>query len=119
MRKQLLINKYFHKLCSDKFFEYDDEVMTGMVKDVIEELKNQIEYLKGPKNDYDEEYTEYLINETKDLINEINNTYSHKNDVIKLTVHPMSGSYVIQDKNQLYEELKDYYEELKEEQNGN
>ena len=27
------------------------------------------------------------------------NTYSHKNDVIKLTVHPMSGSYVIQDKN--------------------
>lgn len=115
MIKQLLINRYFHKLCSDKFFKYDDEVIIGMAKDVIGELKNQIEYLRNPENDYDEEYTKHLINEANYLINEINKKYSRKNDVIKISMHPMSGFYVLQNKNTLFEELRDYYNDMEEE----
>ena len=36
---QNLINKYFSKLCSEKFFKNDDENIIGEVKDVIENLK--------------------------------------------------------------------------------
>lgn len=111
---QKLINKYFNKLCSDKFFQYDDEIIIGKVKDVIQDLKEQIEYVKEPKNNFDKEEIKFITNEAKKLINEIQNTYSNKNDIIELVVHPMLGFYSLGDRKNLYEELKMYYDELEE-----
>ncbi len=115
---QELINKYFNKLCSEKFFQYDDEVIIGKVKDVIQDLKNQIKYVKDPNNDgHYKENIQLIIRETKKLIKEIKATYSNKEDVIKLEIHPMISFYTLKDKKNLFDELKMYYDELEEEEN--
>lgn len=112
---QKLINKYFNKLCSDKFFQYDDEIIIGKVKDVIQDLKEQIKYVKYNQEEYDKEEIQTITVETKKLIKEIQNTYSNKNDIIELVLHPMLGFYTIGDRKELYEDLKMYYDELEEE----
>lgn len=109
------INEYFNKLCSEKFFKYDDEEIIGKVKDVIDDLKQQYEFVNNPDNDVDKEDIEFITNEVINLINEIKNTYSNENDVIKIEVHPMAGFYTLVNKEVLFEELKEYYEELEEE----
>ena len=113
---QNLINEYFNKINSKKFLKDDDEVIIGKAEDVINNLKQQVEYVKNPKNNIDEEEIEFIESETKELIEEIQNNYSN-NDVIKIAIHPMAGFYVLQDKEDLYEDLKEYFEE--ECQNGN
>ena len=42
---QELINEFFDKLCKNKFFKNDDEEIIGKVKDVIQNLNEQIEYV--------------------------------------------------------------------------
>lgn len=111
---QKLINKYFNKLCSEKFFKNDDEDIIGKVKDVIENLKEQIKYVNNPKNKVCQEDIEFIVNEANELIKEINTNYPNKNDVIGISLHPMAGFYVLQDKETLFEELNEYYEELEE-----
>lgn len=111
---QELINKYFNKLCKDKFFKNDDEVIIGKAKDVIDNLNNQIAFAKNIENGLDEEYKKFIVDEATELIQEINNTYSNKDDVIDIEVNPMSGFYVLQNKESLLEELKEYYGELEE-----
>lgn len=111
---QKLINKYFNKLCSNKFFRYDEETIIGTVKDVIQDLKEKIEYVKESENNFDKEEIKFITNEAKKLINEIQNIYSNKNDVIELVLHPMLGFYTLGDRKNLYEELKMYYDELEE-----
>lgn len=111
---QELINKYFNKICSDKFLKNDDEAIIGKAKYVIENLKEQIEYVHNPKNEIDEEDIDFIVNEAIMLIEEINKTYPNKDDVIKISIHPMLGFYVLQRKDSLYEELKDYYEEMED-----
>lgn len=108
------INKYFNKLCKDKFFKNNDEVIIGKAKDVINNLYDQIEYVNNPKNEMNTEDIEFITDEATKLINEIDNTYSNKDDVIMISFHPMAGFYMLQDKKALYEELKEYYEELEE-----
>lgn len=112
---QELINKYFNELCKDKFFKNDDEVIIGKAKDVIDNLNNQIAFAKDIKNGLDEEDKDFIVDEATELIQDINNTYSNKDDVIEIQVNPMSGFYVLQNKESLFEELKEYYEELEEE----
>lgn len=114
MLKQFFINRYFHKLCNEKFFKNDDEEIIGKAKDVIQNLKDQIEYVKNPKNEVDEEDMNFVIDEATALINEIDKTYFLKNNVIGLFVHPMAGFYVLQSKKSLFEDLKEYYDELEE-----
>lgn len=111
---QKLINKYFNKLCSNKFFKYDDEIIIGKVKDVVQDLEEQIEYVTNPDNNYDKQEQEFIFSEAKKLIREINDTYSNKNDVIEISLHPMLGFYVLQDAKVLFEDLKDYYDELED-----
>lgn len=111
---QFLINKYFSKLCSEKFFKNNDEEIIGKVKDVIQNLEEQIDFVKNPDNGIDKEDVDFIILNVKELISEINNKYSNKNDIIKIYNHPMSGFYVLQDKKSLLEDLKEYYKEEKE-----
>lgn len=116
---QKLINKYFKKLCSEKFLICDDEVIIGKSKDVIENLKSEIKYVNNSENNIDKENAEFITNEAKGLIKIIQKDYPNKNDVIKLKVHPMTDFYVLQTRKDLYDELKEYYEEMEENYNGN
>lgn len=111
---QELINKYFNELCKDKFFKNDDELIIGKAKDVIDNLYSQIEYANNHNNEIYECNREFIIIEATNLIQEIDSTYSNKDDVVMISLHPMSGFYVLQDKEALFEELKEYYEELEE-----
>lgn len=112
---QELINKYFKALCKDKFFKNDDEEIIGKARDVINALNIQIEYANNPDNALEEFDRELIVDEATQLIQEINNTYSNKEDVIKISFHPMADYYVLQDVKALFEELKEYYEEMEEE----
>lgn len=111
---QSLINEYFSKLCSDKFFINDGENIIGRTKDIIEELEQESKYVSNPNNKISKEEVEFITNEAKDLINEIKKEYSNEDDVIKISLHPMVGFYTLIDKESLCEELKEYYDELEE-----
>ena len=108
MNKQKLINKYFNALTSDKFFKNDDETIIGKAGDVIEELCKQTEILKDSRD----EYECFIFSETHNLIKEIKEAYSNNDDVIELSFHPMVGFFTLININDLYEDLKEYYEEL-------
>lgn len=111
---QELINKYFNKLCKDKFFKNNDEKIIGKAKDVINNLNRQIEYANNIENEISEEDRKFIISESIKLIQEINITYPNKDDIIMVALHPMAGFYVLQEQETLFEELKEYYEELEE-----
>lgn len=108
------INEMFSKLCNEKFFKNDDEVIIGKAKDVIDDLKQQLEYANNPENELDEEEIGFIIGEVNELIKQINNTYTNKEDVIKIEIHPMAGFYILADKESLLEQLKEYYGEMEE-----
>lgn len=109
---QDLINFYFSKLCDGRFFKNDDEIIIGKAKDVIEDLKQQSEYVKNPDNDIDEEEIEFITDEVKSLINEIEEKYSNTDDVIEISSSPMAGFYELIDTENLLKELKEYYDDL-------
>ena len=111
---QQKINEYFNKLTSEKFFKYEDEKIIGKAKDVICDLKEQVKYIKNQKNKIDKEECKYLVKEANSLIKEIKKKYKNMDHVIKIEVHPMSGFYCLVEKKDLYEELKEYYEEMEE-----
>ena len=111
---QDLINYYFSKLCDSKFFKNDDEIIRGKAKDVIENLKEQSQFVNNSDNDVCQEDIEFITNEVTSLINKIKEKYPNENDVIEISLHPMAGFYVLIDKEDLLKELKEYYEELEE-----
>lgn len=111
---QKLINKYFKKLCSDKYFKNDYETIIGRAKEVIELLKTESEYIKNPENNVDIETIDFNTYKIKELIEKIQDTYSNLNDVIYLFEQPMVGFYVLADRKDLYQDLKEYYIELEE-----
>lgn len=115
---QELINKYFDKLCSGKFFKNDDEIIIGKAKDVIDNLKYQITYAKDPKNKLCEIDIEIVVESANELIEEINRTYSNKDDVIEIAIHPMAGFYVLKDTKAVLKDLKEYYEDTEENKHG-
>lgn len=112
---QELINEFFDKLCKDKFFKNDDISIIGKAKDVIQNLNEQIEYVMNEENEISKEERDAIVDEATKLIQKINNNYSNKDDVIWLNTSPMDSFYDLQEKESLYEELKEYYEELEEE----
>lgn len=59
---QKLINKYFSKLCTEKFFKNDDQNIIGKVKDVIRNLEEQIKFVNNPKNEICQEDIEFITN---------------------------------------------------------
>lgn len=114
MFKQFFINKYFKKLSNTKFFRNDEDAIIGRAKDVIKNLQDQISYVENIYNDIDEENKKMIITDANLLIKEIQKHYHNKNNVIGLYNHPMASFYILQDKNMLYQDLKDYYKELEE-----
>ena len=110
-----LLCEFFDKLCKNKFFKNDDEEIIGKVKDVIQNLNEQIEYVMNEKNEISKEERDAIVDEARKLIQKINNNYSNEDDVIWLNNSPMDNFYDLQEKESLYEELKEYYEELEEE----
>lgn len=113
MFKQFFINRFFNKLTSEDFFQNDDEAVIGKAKDVIQSLKDQIEYVKNPDHEFDKEEATNIIDNSNDLINEIENTYHNKNNVVGIVNSPMAGFFVLQDKKSLYLDLKEYYEDMR------
>lgn len=114
MFKQALINKYFNKLTTDKFFKNDNEAVIGKAKDVIQQLKSYAEDFKKKEDEFDPEELEIWIEENEELINDIEQKYHNKNDVVGIFYHPMAGTFLLQDKDDLFEELKEEYEDMKD-----
>ena len=117
MFKQFFINRYFNKITTEEFFRNDEEAVIGKAKDVIEQLKSYTEDLKIKEDEFDLEELNTWITENDDLINKIEQKYHNRNDVIGIYYHPIAGTFLLQDKDELYEELKEYYKEMKEEKN--
>ena len=113
MFKQFFINKFFNKLTSEVFFQNDDEAVIGKAKDVIQCLKDQMEYVKNPGNDINKEEAMNIIDNSNNLIQEIENTYHNKNNVVGIVNSPMAGFFVLQDKKSLYLDLKEYYDDIR------
>lgn len=111
---QELINMYFYKVCSEKFINNNDELIIGKAEDIVQDLKEQIKYVQKSENKLDESEIEMITDELNELITEIDNKYYNKKDIIGVTLHPMSESYTLLDKEVVYEELKEYYDELEE-----
>ena len=82
--------------------------MYGKAQDVIKKLKEDREYINNPKNKMDKYYIDIVNEETKSLIEEIENNFD-KDDYIYLFEHPMSSFLVVS------EELDDFLETLMEE----
>lgn len=116
---QSKINEYFNKLCKDKFLKNDDEEIIGKAKDVIENLKEQLNFEKNSEENIDNETREFVEKSASELIKEIKNNYKNEMDVIYIAVHPMSGFYELQERQYLMEELEDYYYEMEDNKNGN
>ena len=108
MTDQELINQHFHRLCNEKFLKNDDERIIGKAKDVIENLQEQIRYVKNPDNDIDEEEREFIVSEANELIKEIQETYNNQNDVISISFNPMAGFYMLESTKSLLDDLVDY-----------
>lgn len=119
MGKQYYINKYFKKLCNTKFFQNDGEVIIGKAKDVIIDLQEQIKFVKDPENNIDEETIKDVDIEAQSLINKIREKHKNQNDVVGIYVHPMATFYMLEEIDDLYKELKEYYEEMEENTNEN
>ena len=114
MLKQFFINKYFHKLCKEKFFKNDEDSVIGSAENVIHMLKENIKYAKNVENSDNKEWAEFIIAESNSLIYEISRTYKNKKDIIGLYNSPMSGFYMLYDRSLLLEELEEYYKELED-----
>ena len=105
------INKYFSELCTEGFLKDTDEEIIGKAKDVIADLKDKLEYFKSHSDDTSEEQIEFIENETKDLIEEIQSEYLNEEDVIEIYIHPMTDFYVLASKNQTFNHVELYYNE--------
>lgn len=110
MLKQFFINRYFKKLSNTPYLQNDDECIIGKAKDVIKELANQINYI----NSINDENATFITLETTSLIEEIQKRYHNLNNVIGIFYHPMADFYTLQDKNKLFDTLKEYYNESEE-----
>lgn len=82
-------------------------------------MKENVHYVKNPKNNIDKSEAKYIINETRYLLKELRNKDIKADDVVYLSYHPMSDFYALQSTETLYNELKDYIEDLEDDENEN
>ena len=111
---QNIINTYFDRICKEKFLVNDPEEMIGRAKDVLQELQEQFDQYLSSESELDEEEKEFISSEYKGLIEEIKKDVPNKNDVISLGYHPMADFYVLDSKEDTYKNVKDYYQEWRE-----
>ena len=112
--KFLFYNRFLRKLLFKKFYKLDEDRAIGRAEDIIEMLKENIEYVNNPKNNVDEQWAEASTLECNGLIKEIEEKYPNKDDVILLHNSPMSDYYYLEDEQTLYEELHEYMLEMED-----
>ena len=85
-----------NKIVNDKLKEYED----------IQIIMHDIQYQEG-------------IIEALEIENKIREKHKNQNDVVGIYVHPMATFYMLEEIDDLYKELKEYYEEMEENTNEN
>lgn len=105
---QKLINRYYKKVCDDKFFIYEGDEIIGKVKYILPELESFANDTEKHKY-LDEENMNLILHETNKLIKHIKKNLN-KNDVIYIAsidyFHLVKKWY-------LYKYLKAHYKEWK------
>lgn len=103
------INKYA-KLVYDNELQDNGEDVSGLVSKVVEHLKDIKNYFKTNESKLSQEEIDYIIKETDELIEELEQNYDNE-DYVSLFTHPMSDSYCINTEfKDILDDLLDYYE---------
>lgn len=103
------INKYA-KLVYNNELQDNGEDVSGLVSKVVEHLKDIKNYFKTDKSELSQEEIDYIIKETDELIEELEQNYDNE-DYVSLFTHPMSDSYCINTEfKDILDDLLDYYE---------
>ncbi|MBO5005664.1 MAG: hypothetical protein J6D03_10695 [Clostridia bacterium] len=103
------INKYA-KLVYNNELQDNGEDVSGLVSKVVEHLKDIKNYFKTNKSELSQEEIDYIIKETDELIEELEQNYDNE-DYVSLFTHPMSDSYCINTEfKDILDDLLDYYE---------
>lgn len=103
------INKYA-KLVYNNELQDDGENVSGLVVDVIKHLKDIKKYFKTNESELSQEEIDGIIEETNELIKELEQNYDNE-DYVSLFTHPMSGFYSINEEiKDILDDLLDYYE---------
>lgn len=108
-KTQEKINKYA-KLVYNNELQDNGEDVSGTVEDIIKHLQGIKKYFKTNKSELSQEEIDGIIEETDDLIKELERNYDNE-DYISLFTHPMSDFYSIDNNfKDLLDDLLDYYE---------
>lgn len=103
------INKYA-KLVYNNELQDDGENVSGLVVDVIKHLKDIKKYFETNESELNQEEIDGIIEETNDLIKELEQNYDNE-DYVSLFTQPMSGFYSINEEiKDILDDLLDYYE---------
>jgi len=103
------INKYA-KLVYNNELQDDGENVSGLVVDVIKHLKDIKKYFETNESELSQEEIDGIIEETNDLIKELEQNYDNE-DYVSLFTQPMSGFYSINEEiKDILDDLLDYYE---------
>lgn len=103
------INKYA-KLVYNNELQDNGEDVSGLVSKVVEHLKDIKNYFKTNESELSQEEIDYIIKETDELIEELEQNYDNE-DYVSLFTHPMSDSYCINTEfKDILDDLLDYYE---------
>lgn len=103
------INKYA-KLVYNNELQDNGEDLSGLVSNVVEHLKDIKNYFKTNESELSQEEINYIIKETDELIEELEQNYDNE-DYVSLFTHPMSDSYCINTEfKDVLDDLFDYYE---------
>lgn len=106
--KQEEINFYYNKLYKDKLLEFDNG-MIGKVKNDIESLNREIKQAKELMI----KDKEYYIGCYNDIMEDLKN--KNENDIVELFIHPMTGYYMVLNKDTVLRRLKREYKLYEEE----
>lgn len=110
---QHIINMYHRKLVRNNIqINVDDEKIIASAKYIIKFLEKNLRDLYS-NNALEDEQRLYIYDETFKLINEIDKCY-RKWDIIEIFINPMCDFYDIADEKNLYNELKEYMKEVRE-----
>lgn len=108
-KTQEKINKYA-KLVYNNELQDNGEDVSGTVENIIKHLQGIKKYFKTNESELEQEEIDSIIEETDDLIKELEQDYDNE-DYISLFTHPMSDFYSIDNNfKDILDDLLDYYE---------
>lgn len=106
-KMQEKINKYAKVIWGNELVNNGDEIY-GKVEDVIKMLKENTQYCNTPEANIDEETLEVINKSTKELLNEFENDFIDE-DYVRLIENVMDGTLVINNREDILEDLEEYY----------